>query len=163
MKIIELQKILLEKDSTEIKKALNSFDFSKKDNSGNNILHYFIKNREFINISIDDFLNILDEHNFDYNEKQSKNQKRSPLSLTILFDEKDIFNSLLNRNVVVDNEDVNGNTPLFHAVIEYRHDGYFIINLLKHKANPHKVNKYSVSPYKLANTIANTDVRKFFL
>lgn len=162
MTILDLEKKLIETDNINIFEGLESIDSSSKDGSGNNILHYFIKNRKYIKIPVNEFFKMLDTLEFNYNEKQSKGQKRSPLALSILFNEKDIFKALLDRNVDIDNADVNGNTPLVNAIMEYRGDEYFVTNLLCYNADPNKANNYNISPFKLAHTIANSDVRKYF-
>ena len=162
MTIIEFEKKLIDADNVSICENIKSFEASTRDSNGNNILNYYIMNKKNINFPIDLFLSLLDSFNFDYDAKQNKGQKRSPLALTILYNEKEMFNALMNRCVDVENPDVNGNTPLFNATMEYKGDSYYIENLLKNHADPNKVNKYNVSPVKLAYTIANTDVRKLF-
>jgi hypothetical protein len=54
-------------------------------------------------------------------------------------------------------------TPLFKAVFNSRGNGDLIRLLRARGASPYATNKHGVSPLKLARTITNFDVRKFFV
>lgn len=163
MTIFELEKKLINAEDSSVCGNISSFGASIRDISGNNILHYYIMNKKNIKFPVDAFFRLLDSINFDYNANQNKGQKRSPLALSILYNAKDIFNALINRGVNIENPDVNGNTPLFNATMEYKGDDYYITNLLISHADPNRMNKYGVSPFKLAQTIANNNVRELFV
>ena len=74
----------------------------------------------------------------------------------------EIVSLLVKHSAVVDAIDNNGNTPLFRAVFSYRGQGKMIERLLSAGANVDCANFHGVSPKTLANTIASTDVRKYF-
>jgi ankyrin repeat protein len=59
-------------------------------------------------------------------------------------------------------QDNEGNTPLFRAVFDSRGRGEMIRQLLAAGADKRIINHYGISPEKLAMTIANYDVAKFF-
>ncbi|WP_165499776.1 ankyrin repeat domain-containing protein [Pedobacter frigidisoli] len=69
---------------------------------------------------------------------------------------------LIQNGAIIDSEDDYGNTPLWRAVFSYNGSGEMIEFLLKRGADLNHNNHSQVSPSKLANTIANYDVRKFF-
>lgn len=69
---------------------------------------------------------------------------------------------LLGNNASVDIVDEHGNTPLFRATFNSRGRGEVIELLIQYGANKDMKNKYGVSPFELANTIANFDVKQFF-
>jgi ankyrin repeat protein len=69
---------------------------------------------------------------------------------------------ILKYGAIIDCEDDYGNTPLWRAVFSYRGNGEMIEFLLKSGADRNHDNHSQVSPYKLANTIANYDVKQFF-
>ena len=69
---------------------------------------------------------------------------------------------LLDAGAFVDPTDSFGNTPLWRAVFSCR--GY--VNCIRvfrtYEANPHLENLSGISPVKLARTIGNYDVARFF-
>jgi ankyrin repeat protein len=69
---------------------------------------------------------------------------------------------LLQYGAMIDCVDDYGNTPLWRAVFSYRGDGDIIEFLLKSEADFNYLNQSNISPFKLANTIANYDVKRFF-
>jgi ankyrin repeat protein len=62
----------------------------------------------------------------------------------------------------VNSQDANGNSPLSRATYFYVGKENAVEVLLQLGANPDLENNHGVSPRKLANRIANYDVRKFF-
>jgi len=68
---------------------------------------------------------------------------------------------LLEHSAQVDAQDFHGNTALFRAVFDSKGRGEMIALLLSRKADRHLKNKHGVSPYDLAQTIANYDVKQF--
>jgi ankyrin repeat protein len=73
----------------------------------------------------------------------------------------DIAKLLLEHGTNTNTQDVDGNTPLFRAVFSSRGEGGLIKLLIRYGADKHFENNHGVSPFKLANTIANYDVLKF--
>ncbi len=73
-----------------------------------------------------------------------------------------ILEALLSVHPAVDIQDKYGNTPLWRATFDSRGIGDSIKLLLKAGANPHLKNYSGISPYDLALTIANYDVKPFF-
>jgi ankyrin repeat protein len=69
---------------------------------------------------------------------------------------------LLRRGASVDAVDSSGNTPLFRATFDSRGRGDMITMLLRAGADPNHANMRGVSPAKLAATIANYDVKRWF-
>lgn len=74
----------------------------------------------------------------------------------------DLVKLLAQYNAEINSIDDYGNTPLFRAVFRSRGDGTIIKELLRLGADRDIENKHGVSPLKLANTIANYNVRQFF-
>jgi ankyrin repeat protein len=73
----------------------------------------------------------------------------------------EVAQRLLNAGATVDAQDIHGNTPLARAVYSSRGKGEMIKLLLSHGADKTLANKHGISPEKLAETIANYDVRQF--
>jgi uncharacterized protein len=72
---------------------------------------------------------------------------------------------LLEHGAAVDAQDIHGNTALstavFYSKVRGEVRGEMIALLFAHSADMHLKNKHGVSPYALANSIANYDVKKF--
>ncbi|MCS2964229.1 ankyrin repeat domain-containing protein [Bacteroides thetaiotaomicron] len=161
MKTIEDMKLeLLSDNSNKFMQTLIDYDIKSKDKYGSNLLHYYIMNYDSIihpaGVIISEFI----KKGLDINDKRKDG--RTALYLSVQCQLQDIFEILLNSNADLDIQNVNGNTPLWEAVMRYRGDGFFIEQLLKNGANPDIKNNYGVSPKSLARTIANYDVRRFF-
>ena len=75
----------------------------------------------------------------------------------------DICEALLAAGAPVDVQDSNGNTPLLTAVIGSRGRDEVIRVLRAHGASPTLANAKGISAVTLARTIANFDVRQFFV
>ncbi|GAB3745317.1 ankyrin repeat domain-containing protein [Spirosoma pomorum] len=73
-----------------------------------------------------------------------------------------ILEVLLSVHPAVDLQDEYGNTPLWRATFDSRGVGDLIKLLLQAGANPYLKNHLGISPYDLALTIANYDVKPFF-
>lgn len=71
-------------------------------------------------------------------------------------------NIIINAGAAVDRVDKWGNTPLGRATFESRGWGEMIKLLLDSGADPHKNNNYGKSPYWLANSIDNFDIKPFY-
>ena len=73
-----------------------------------------------------------------------------------------ILEVLLSVHPDIDLQDQYGNTPLWRATFDSKGEGDLIELLLRAGANPHVKNHSGISPYDLALTIANYDVKPFF-
>lgn len=165
MKTFEEMKVkLVNGDINFLKENLIDYDVNQFDNYGNNILHYYILNRENINILPDILLDELIKKRIDLNAKQDKKDKRTALHLAVFIKSKEIFDLLIKANVEIDIQDVNGNTPLWLSIMNYRkeEDSYFSKILLSKGANPNFKNIHDISPKELANNISNYDIKKLF-
>ena len=69
---------------------------------------------------------------------------------------------LMDMGANIEVEDDFGNTPLWRAVFASQGKGEMIELLLSYGARADKVNASGISPLKLANTIANYNIKKFF-
>ena len=87
----------------------------------------------------------------------------TPLHFAAQSNSAEIAELLTNAGASVDPCDSHGNTPLFKAVFNSRGKGDVIRLLRARGANPYATNNHGVSPLKLARTIANFDVRQFFV
>jgi len=146
--------------NNEIGDALNNFDVNSYDNYGNNILHYYLKNSENINIENAIFLKALVGKGLDINALQSKSPKCSALHLSVKLKKRNILEVLVDAGAKIDITDENGNTPLWESVMGYKNDDPFYIKFLITKgADKNIQNNYAVSPLSLSNIIANYDSR----
>lgn len=73
-----------------------------------------------------------------------------------------VVNMLIENGALLEVKDDYGNTPLWRAVFASEGRGDVIKLLLLKGADPHNPNNSGVTPYKLAHSIANYDVRQFF-
>jgi ankyrin repeat protein len=87
----------------------------------------------------------------------------TPLHFAAQSNSAEIAELLLNAGASLAPRDTHGNTLLFKAVFNSRGKGDVIRLLRARGANPYATNKHGVSPLKLARTIANFDVRQFFV
>ena len=142
----------------------DEFDINSFDKHGNNIMHYFIKNRSSINVDIDEFFKKVLEKGIDLNAVQAKSPRRSALHLCVFMKDEAFFKLLLKNGVNIEVVDDNGNTPLWLAVMSYKDDtSFFIKCLLKQGADINKMNNHGVSPVKLSDTISNYNSKQFFI
>lgn len=160
----DLKLVMLKSNFEEFKSSLNSFNINEQDSYGNNILHYYLKEKENIDLDYKKIINLLVEKGINLNEKQLKGRfNRTPLHIAIFYNLKNISNYLLELGAEVNVQDGNGNTPLSEAIFKYNGDDDFLIKLLlNYGADPEIKNYHGVSARELANTIADTDVAKFF-
>lgn len=86
----------------------------------------------------------------------------TPLHFAAQSESPAIIKRLVRAGAAIDAQDEHGNTPLFRAVFASEGDGKTIKALLALGANPRRANKHRVSPLKLASSIANYDLAKFF-
>jgi len=85
----------------------------------------------------------------------------SPLHFAARDHDLEIAGLLIRAGSIVDAADAYGNTPLFRAVFESRGRGEMIELLLRSGADKNRVNNRGVSPAKLADRIANFDVKRW--
>ena len=166
MIIEEIKNKLLNGDIFSIKESMIDYDVNQFDNYGNNVLHYYILNRDSINISFKFLLDELVKKGLDLNAKQTKRDRRTALHLAVCIKSKEIFDLLIKENVDIDPLDNNGNTPLWLSIINYRkeEDSYFFKILISKGANSNIKNFHDVSPIDLVNSISNYDIKeKFFV
>lgn len=69
---------------------------------------------------------------------------------------------LLVAGATVDAKDSYGNTPLSKAVFNSRGRGELITLLRRHGADPNMQNVHGISPFALAKSISNFDVKRHF-
>jgi ankyrin repeat protein len=163
MDIEEFKSILLNGSLNEIEAALNDFNLASFDKYGNNILHYYVKSHESVQIPVETMIQLFIGFGIDINANQSKKPERTVLQIAVIMQSKEVFNILLNKNADVNIKDWYGNSALSDAVFGYRgDDGYFIEALISNGADVDAMNNYGVTPKSLAETIANYDTRKFF-
>ncbi len=167
MNIDELKIVFLKSDMKLLKSAIKDFDINQQDKFGNNILHYYIKNKKEVSYEIGKLLGLFLSNGLDINECQSTgNFKYSPLHLAVVLNSRQIFETLIENGANVNAKDANGNSILSSAVFNYSKDkesyGYYIVKLLELKADINAENNYGVTPLSLAKSIANSDVSKFF-
>lgn len=152
-------------DSAEKLEAfLSEYEIDSLDNSGNNILHYYLNNIGAFSLNWEIIIPCILKKGLDINRKQAKGAfERSPLHISVFAKEKDISKYLIEMGADVNSTDKNGNSILFTAVMWYREqDGYFIELLLKHGADIYLENQSGISAIGLADSIASNDVAKFF-
>jgi ankyrin repeat protein len=162
--IDELTAILFSSDFLKFENALHDYKINEKDNFGNNILHYYIKESMNLDFDYKEIIDILVSKGIDINEKQSKGAfKRSPLHLAVFMKLKNIVNYLLELGADVNSTDANGNSILWTAVMWYRdQNGYFIEKLINSRADTNLKNSNGISAFSLAQSFSNSDVIKFF-
>jgi ankyrin repeat protein len=155
--IEEIKELLLEQEVKDLSILFADFNVNLFDANGNNILHYYIKNHEVINIDSNVFVKELISKDLDINAVQSKAPNRSALHFAIKVKSKSITKLLLSfPEIKIDLGDKNGNTPLWESVMDYRNeDSFFIKILISNGADKNVKNKHGVSPLSLSNTIAN--------
>lgn len=141
---------------------LDRYDLSGFDKFGNNILHYYLKNIGAFKLGWREIIPEILRRGLGIDQKQSSGNGQSPLHIAIQLKEKDIFAYLIESGADVNSTDANGNSPIWIAVMGYRGDGYFVETLLQHGADGRIKNNAGVSAIKLAKTIANYDVEKYF-
>jgi len=80
----------------------------------------------------------------DIDEKQTKGAfGRSPLHLSVFLKQKEITEYLINSGANINSTDANGNTVISTAVMRYREqDGFFIELLINRGADVHLENNH---------------------
>lgn len=161
--IEEVKLLLLERKINSFESILNDYDVNSFDSHGNNILHYYVKNFNSINVEAEAWVVFLQEKGLDINAVQSKSPCRSPLHLAIMEENTELTKVLISLNAIVDIMDDEGNTPLAQAVFNYKdNDSFFIKILIANGANKNMQNKHGISPLSLSKMIANYNSAQFF-
>lgn len=162
--IEEVKEILLSSNFEDFKDALNHYNIHEQDKFGNNIFHYYIKESKELSLNYRDIIDVVLSKGLDINDKQSKGAfKRSPLHLAVFMKLKNVVEYLIELGADINSTDANGSSILGTAVMWYRdQDGYFIEKLIESGADSFLENNHGVSAFSLAQTIGNSDVKKFF-
>jgi ankyrin repeat protein len=172
MKTIEEMKgVLINHSENDFINELINYNIFEQDKFGNDIVHYLINylNDNNKNIEID-FIKIIDillEMGLDINTKQKKGPyQRTYLQLSVVINNRKIFDYLVEKGANVNSIDINGNTILHNAVKNYLKDTknyeYYIRKLLEKGADPIIKNNYGINVIELVNSFKNNDIRKIF-
>jgi len=143
---------------------LNNYDIKSMDRNGNNLLHYYLNNLQLFKLQWDIIIPEIISKGLEINEKQSRGAfQRSPLHLAVFLKQKEITTYLTDLGADINSIDANGNTIISTAVMWYREqDGFFIELLIKRGADVYLKNNHGISAISLAQSIANNDVAKYF-
>jgi uncharacterized protein len=162
--IESLKLILLKSDFEELQKALEDYNINEVDNSGNNILHYYIKESKNLELKPKDVIDLFLKKGINIDEKQSKGAfKRSPLHISVFMKLKDISDYLIDLKADINSTDANGNSILMTSVMWYREqNGYYIEKLIKSGADLFQQNNHGRSPIQSAYETDNNDAEKYF-
>jgi len=143
---------------------LDNYDIKSSDKAGNNILHYYLNNKQSYKLEWDKIIPYILAKGLDIDEKQSNGAfRRSPLHLSVFLKQKEIAEYLIDSGADVNSTDANGNSIVSTAVMWYREqDGFFIELLINSGADVHMENNHGISAVSLARSIGNNDVAKYF-
>ena len=154
--IEEIKSALLKGKKVDLSNLLQDYDVNSFDAYGNNILHYFIKNKKSIPYNPEAFVNELIINGIDLNKSQNKSPGRTALHWAVFEKDKELVNLLLSLGAFVDVVDEDGNTPLSDSIFAFKNDdSYFIEILLANGADKIFKNKHGVSPLDLSRMISN--------
>lgn len=163
--INEMKQVLLNSDFEKFEKMLENYNINEFDKFGNNILHFYIKEQERINVDYKKIIDVLMNRGLDLEGKTSnKYIFGTVLQLAVSMKKKDIFDYLLGLGANVNATNSYGNSILTTAVMNYNNDddGYYIKKLIEHKANVYQENNKGISPISLVYSFDNNDVKKYF-
>jgi len=107
-----------------------------------------------------DIASVLVKKGADLNLRDNKGW--SPLHCTAQNYLPQIAELLIENGADIECKDDNGNTPLWRAAFSSQGKGEMIKLLLSKGGDRNNENDSGISPLKLANTIANYDVKQFF-
>ncbi|MCS4304101.1 ankyrin repeat domain-containing protein [Chryseobacterium sp. BIGb0232] len=169
-KIEDLKKVIVDLNFSELQKALKDYNIEEHDKFGNNILYYYLNFLNNNGLTKNDFKEVINEflkRGLDINEKQISGAfQRTPLQLSVVLNLREVFDFLLEKGADVIATDANGNSILSNAVFYYNKDnesyGHYISALLRNNADPTIENEHGVSALSLSQSIANSDVGKYF-
>jgi ankyrin repeat protein len=164
--IEDMKRIILDSTEKEFMEKLEEYNIFEQDKFGNDIVHYFINNIKDIKIDFDKIMDKLLEMGLDINTRQKTgNFQRTYLQLSVVINNRNIFEYLIRNGADVNTIDKNGNNIISDAFIYYGKDEnnyeYYIKTLLEKGADINHKNNYGVSAKELADSIANYDVKKY--
>jgi ankyrin repeat protein len=164
--IEDMKKFILKSTEEDFISKLQDYNIFEQDKFGNDIIHYFINHVENIKFDFNKIMDILLEMGLDINTKQKTgNYQRTYLQLSVIINNRNIFDYLIGKGANVNSFDINGNNILSDAFFNYGKDQnsyeYYIKILLEKGADVNYKNNYGVSPKELAESIANYDVKKY--
>lgn len=162
--IDELKRILLQSNWDKIKEAISKSDVNEFDKFGNNILHFYIKERDNIKVDYKKIIDLLISNGLNIEGKRyNKYIYGTVLQLALIRKQKDIFDYLLELGAEVDATNSYGSSTLLIAVMNYYNgDGYYIEKLIQKGADIYKSNHNGISPISLAYSFDNNDAKKIF-
>lgn len=162
--IDELKRILLQSNWDKIKEAISKSDVNEFDKFGNNILHFYIKERDNIKVDYKKIIDLLISNGLNIEGKRyNKYIYGTVLQLALIRKQKDIFDYLLELGAEVDATNSYGSSTLLIAVMNYYNgDGYYIEKLIQKGADIYKSNHNGISPISLAYSFDNNDAKNFF-
>jgi ankyrin repeat protein len=106
-------------------------------------------------------INFLIDHGADVNLLEPR-REWSCVHFAAAMNRVDIVGTLIAKGAALDLQDIDGNTPLWRAVMSSQGKGDVIRLLLSHGADQNLKNKHGVSPIDLARRTANYNIRQFF-
>ncbi len=151
-----LIRFILKKDLGAVKSAIeeNPYYIEFIDKDGRNLLFYAI-----LSNSIDIFEYLLRKG---VNVKHKDHNGWTILHHAVQNNLLTFCQLIIKNKIDIDAVDKHGNSALWRAVFASKGNGDIIKLLLEKGANPTLTNEYGVSPYSLAEKIANYDIKKFF-
>jgi ankyrin repeat protein len=164
--IEDMKKIILNSSENDFMEKLENYNIFEQDKFGNDIVHYFINHAKDIKMDFNKIMDKLLVMGIDINTKQKTgNFQRTYLQLSVVVNNRNVFDYLIKNGSDVNTIDKNGNNIIFNAIINYGKDQnnyeYYIKTLLEKGADINNKNNYGVSPKELINTIANYDLKKY--
>jgi ankyrin repeat protein len=164
--IEDMKKIILDSTEENYMEKMENYNIFEQDKFGNDIIHYFINNTKDIKMEFNNIMDKLLKMGLDINTKQKTgNFQRTYLQLSVIINNRNVFEYLIRNGANVNAIDKNGNNIIFDAFMNYNKDKnnyeYYIKTLLEKGADINHENNYGVSPKELANNIANYDVEKY--
>lgn len=128
-----LREALNSNDTRQIKKSVKQgIDINVSDEFGNsNILMYYIQNRNRLNYYPEKIIPLFIKLGLDLNhQRHARLDATSALHSAVDKKYPDIIKILINSGAKIDLKDVNGNTPLINAAINYSLDKRLFIIIL---------------------------------
>jgi hypothetical protein len=164
--IEDMKKIILDSSENDFMEKLENYNIFEQDKFGNDIVHYFINHAKDIKMDFNKIMDKLLAMGIDINTKQKTgNFQRTYLQLSVVVNNRNVFDYLIKNGSDVNTLDKNGNNIIFNAIINYGKDQnnyeYYIKTLLEKGADINHKNNCGVSPKELINTIANYDLKKY--
>jgi ankyrin repeat protein len=158
--IEDMKKTILDLTEDDFMEKLKEYNIFEQDKFGNDIIHYFIKNAKVIKMDFNKIMDKLLEMGIDINTKQKTgNFQRTYLQLSVIINNRAIFEYLIKNGADVNCTDRNGNGIASDAMMNYHKDKnnyeYYIKTLLEKGIDINRKNNYGVSTKELAENIGN--------